>query len=103
MPWFETSERTTLFYTDWGTSDPATADLRSDMAAFTVPPFIVHGAADPFTAVEATAVRTARAIPGNQLTVYVGASHGLYFTHRDRLNADLLAFIWSKYAVRAAR
>jgi non-heme chloroperoxidase len=27
------------------------------------------------------------------LVVYEGASHGLPFTHRDRLNADLLAFI----------
>ena len=48
---------------------------------------------DTFAAVEATAARTARAIPGSQLVVYEGASHGLFFTHRDRLNGELLAFI----------
>jgi non-heme chloroperoxidase len=71
----------------------AETDLRSDMVAFKVPTLIVHGAADPFAAVEALAARTARAIPGSQFAVYEGASHGLFFTHRDRLNADLLAFI----------
>ena len=61
----------------------AETDLRADLAAFTVPTLIAHGAADPFAAVEATAARTARAIAGSQLTVYEGASYGLFFTHRD--------------------
>jgi non-heme chloroperoxidase len=71
----------------------AETDLRPDMAAFTVPMLIIHGAVDPFAAVEATVPRTARAIPGSQHAVYEGASHGLFFSHWDRLNADLLAFI----------
>ena len=81
----------------------AETDLRADMAAFTVPTLIAHGAADPFAAVEATAARTAPAIPGSQLTVYEGASHGLFVNHRDRLNADLLTCIWSERASRAAQ
>ena len=31
-------------------------------------------------------------IPGAELYVYEGAPHGLYFTHRERLNADLARF-----------
>ena len=27
------------------------------------------------------------------LKIYAGAPHGLAYTHRDRLNADLLAFL----------
>jgi pimeloyl-ACP methyl ester carboxylesterase len=32
-------------------------------------------------------------IPGSRLEVYPGAPHALYFTHKDRMNAELLSFI----------
>ena len=35
---------------------------------------------------------TAALIPGARLAVYEGAPHGLFLTHMQRLNADLLAF-----------
>ena len=69
------------------------SDQRSDMASFTVPTLVVHGDTDAFNPIEATAERTVRAIPGSRLEVYERASHGLFFTHKNRLNADLLAFI----------
>jgi non-heme chloroperoxidase len=43
--------------------------------------------------VEVTGRKTAEAIEGSELKVYEGAAHGLFFTEKDRLNADLLAFI----------
>jgi pimeloyl-ACP methyl ester carboxylesterase len=70
-----------------------TADLRPDMRAFTVPTLIVHGDADQSAPLDLTGRKTAQAIPGSHLTVYEGAPHGLFITHRDRLNSDLLAFI----------
>ncbi len=39
-----------------------------------------------------TGERMAALVPGAQMKVYEGAPHGLYVTHMDRLNADLLAF-----------
>jgi pimeloyl-ACP methyl ester carboxylesterase len=118
MPCFETSDHTTLFYIDWGTGDPVVfvhgQGLGADMGeyqALDVTDQGVHCIAydqrgygrsdqpghgydfDTFAAVASTAARTARAIPGGQFVVYEGASHGLFFTHRDRLNGDLLAFI----------
>src|SRR5215813_12104928 len=68
-------------------------DFRADMAAFTMPTLLVHGSTDPFQPVEATGERSQAAIPGSRLEIYKGASHGLFFTHRERLNADLLEFI----------
>lgn len=68
-------------------------DFRPDMAAFTMPTLVIHGDTDPFQPIDATGQRTARAIPASRLEVYAGASHGLFYTHRDRLNSDLLAFI----------
>ncbi|HEV7714546.1 MAG TPA: hypothetical protein VGO53_03055 [Steroidobacteraceae bacterium] len=40
-----------------------------------------------------TGERTAKLIPGCELKVYDGAPHGLFITHMERLNADLLHFI----------
>jgi pimeloyl-ACP methyl ester carboxylesterase len=110
MPCFETSDHTTLFYIDWGTGDPVVfvhgQGLRADMweyQALDVTDQGVHYIAydqpghgydfDTFAAVASTAARTARAIPGSQCVVYEGASHGLFFTYRDRLHGDILAFI----------
>lgn len=33
-----------------------------------------------------------RTIPGAKLTIYHGAPHGLFVTHMDRLNRDLIDF-----------
>jgi non-heme chloroperoxidase len=71
-------------------------DLREDMHAFTVPTLIIHGNADQRAPIDLTGRRTAQAISGSQLKVYEGAAHGLFITERDRLNADLLAFIQSQ-------
>src|SRR5436309_3048879 len=43
----------------------------------------------------ARAVRAAKLIKNARLEVYKGAPHGLCSTHKDRVNADLLAFIRS--------
>ena len=40
-----------------------------------------------------TGERTARPIPGGVLKVCEDAPHGLFITHRKRLDGDLLAFI----------
>jgi pimeloyl-ACP methyl ester carboxylesterase len=68
-------------------------DFRPDMAAFTMPTLLVHGSTDPFQPLEATSERSHRAISGSRLEIYKGASHGLFFTHRERLNADLVKFM----------
>jgi non-heme chloroperoxidase len=71
------------------------ADFRPDMLAFTVPTLIIHGANDGNTPL-LCAQRTAQAIEGSQLKIYEDAGHGLFITHKDRLNEDLLAFIQGK-------
>ncbi len=67
-------------------------DFRPDMSAFTVPTLIIHGANDQ-NAPLLCGQRTAAAIKGSQLKVYEGAAHGLFLTHKERLNDDLLNFI----------
>lgn len=68
-------------------------DFRRDMAAFKVPALVIHGDRDAIVPFEKSGQLTASMIPGARLEVYEGAPHGLFFTEKDRLNQDLLAFI----------
>ncbi|HYE76075.1 MAG TPA: alpha/beta hydrolase, partial [Blastocatellia bacterium] len=64
-------------------------DFRSELSKITVPALIIHGDKDVSAPLELTARRTAKLIPKNQLKVYEGGPHGLFITHKERLNRDL--------------
>ena len=68
-------------------------DFRTDMAAFTGPTLVIHGEGDATVPAEVSGKAAAAAIPGARLLLYPGAPHGLFFTEKDRLNADLLGFV----------
>jgi non-heme chloroperoxidase len=68
-------------------------DFRPDLKKITVPTLLIHGDADTSANLESTSRISAPLIRGSQLKIYEGAAHGLTFTHMDRLNADLLAFV----------
>jgi non-heme chloroperoxidase len=68
-------------------------DFRSDLKAFKLPTLVIHGDDDQVVPFALSGSVAAKMIPGSRLEVYKGAPHGLYFTHKDRLNADLLAFV----------
>ena len=78
------------------TRDCATAfsstDFRADLQAIKVPTLVIHGDADATVPFEASGERTAKMIPHAELKVYKGAPHGLFFTNKDQLTTDLLAF-----------
>jgi len=69
------------------------SDFRPDMRSFTMPTLIIHGEKDQSAPLDMCGRRTAQAIAGSELKVYESAAHGLFLTHKDRLNSDLLAFI----------
>lgn len=77
----------------------AQTDFREDIKAISLPTLIIHGDDDQTVPIEASSERTARLIPNAQYTVYEGAPHGLFYTHRDRLNNDLVNFITSSETV----
>jgi non-heme chloroperoxidase len=68
-------------------------DHRPALAAVTMPALIVHGAADFSAPVEVTGRRTAEMLPHAKYKEYPDAGHGLYASHHEQLNADLLEFI----------
>jgi len=69
-----------------------TADLRDQLRMITVPALIVHGDHDLQAPLDLCGRKTARLVPRSTLRVYENAAHGLFVTHADKLNADLLAF-----------
>jgi pimeloyl-ACP methyl ester carboxylesterase len=68
-------------------------DFRPDLRAFTMPTLIVHGDADRSAPIDLTGRPTASAVQGSRFHVFAGVPHGLFITHKDRLNQELLEFI----------
>ncbi|MBY5457036.1 alpha/beta hydrolase [Rhizobium leguminosarum] len=68
-------------------------DFRDDLRKITVPALVVHGSDDQIVPLEISAKLTAGLVPHAKLIVYEGGSHGLLHVDKDRLNADLLAFL----------
>jgi pimeloyl-ACP methyl ester carboxylesterase len=74
-------------------------DFRNDLEGINVPALIIHGNDDKTVPIEASSERTASSIKYSQFIFYEGAPHGLFYTHRKRLNADLIQFISQPSAV----
>jgi non-heme chloroperoxidase len=70
-------------------------DFTEDLKKFDRPTLIVHGDDDQIVPIDAAARASAKLVPHATLKVYPGAPHGLADTHKEQLNADLLAFLRS--------
>ena len=70
-------------------------DFTEDLKKFDVPTLIIHGDDDQIVPIGASGLASAKLVKNNKLIVYPGAPHGLTDTHKDKFNADLLAFIKS--------
>lgn len=68
-------------------------DFTQDLKHFDLPTLIVHGDDDQIVPIGAAGQAAAGLVKHARLLVYPGAPHGLTDTHKDRLNADLLAFL----------
>ncbi len=68
-------------------------DFREDLAAVDVPTLVVHGDDDQIVPIDVGGRRSAALVDGATLLVYEGSGHALPDTDRDRLHADLLAFV----------
>jgi non-heme chloroperoxidase len=68
-------------------------DFTEDLQKFDIPTLILHGDDDQIVPMANSALLAAKLVKGATLKVYPGASHGLCSTHKDQINADLLAFL----------
>jgi non-heme chloroperoxidase len=70
-------------------------DLTEDLKNFDVPTLIMHGDDDQIVPIGASAMLSSKIVKDATLKVYPGLPHGMCSTHKDQINADLLAFIKS--------
>lgn len=68
-------------------------DLTEDLKKIDVPTLILHGDDDQIVPIADSAMLSSKIVKGATLKVYPGAPHGMCSTHKDQINADLLAFI----------
>jgi non-heme chloroperoxidase len=70
-------------------------DFTEDLKRFDVPTLIIHGDDDQIVPFGASGQASAKLVKNAKLIVYKGGPHGITDTHKDQLNADLLAFVQS--------
>ncbi len=68
-------------------------DQTEDLKRFDVPTLILHGSDDQIVPIAAAAMKSSKLVPDAQLLVLDGKPHGMCTTDKDRINAELLAFI----------
>ena len=68
-------------------------DFTEDLGKFDVPTLILHGDDDQIVPIAGSALLAAKLIKNATLKIYPGGSHGICATEKDKVNADLLAFI----------
>jgi non-heme chloroperoxidase len=68
-------------------------DQTEDLKQVAVPTLIIQGDDDQIVPFKDAGKRQAELVKGAVLKVYPGAPHGLCSTEKDKVNADLLAFI----------
>jgi len=71
------------------------SDFNDDLKKFDIPTLVIHGEDDQIVPLSVGGQRSSKLIKGAKLKVYPGAPHGLFATHRQQFNADILAFIRS--------
>ncbi len=68
-------------------------DFTDDLKAVSLPVLLMHGEDDQVVPIDASARIAINLLTNGTLKTYPGLSHGLFATHPDVINADLLAFI----------
>lgn len=68
-------------------------DFTEDLKAITQPVFVMHGEDDQVVPIADSAEKSIKLLQNGTLKTYPGLSHGMFATHPDLINADILAFI----------
>lgn len=73
-------------------------DFTEDLKKIEVPTLIIHGDGDQIVPIADSALLSSKLVKGAALKIIQGAPHGLCSTHKDQINAELLAFIKGQQA-----
>jgi non-heme chloroperoxidase len=70
-------------------------DSTEDLKKIDVPTLVLHGDDDQIVPIADSALLSSKLLKKGTLKVYQGFPHGMYTTHADVVNPELLAFIKS--------
>ncbi len=68
-------------------------DFTEDLQAISVPVLLMHGEDDQVVPIENSAHKAIKLLQNGTLRTYAGLSHGLFATHPELINPDLLDFV----------
>ena len=71
----------------------SSTDFRLDVPMIHVPALVIHGDADKIVPIKPTSDETVKMLSNVTYKIYEGAPHGLWYTEKERLNSDMMAFI----------
>ncbi|RDI10398.1 alpha/beta fold hydrolase [Flavobacterium sp. AG291] len=71
----------------------STTDFRNDLTKIKTPLLVIHGREDETVPIEISAEETVKIVPHAEYVVYDDAPHGLFYTHKNKFNEDLLSFV----------
>jgi len=77
-------------------------DFTEDLKKFDMPTLILHGDDDQIVPIVAAGLLSSKIVKGAVLKVYPGAPHGMCSTLKDKINAELLAFLKGGSATASA-
>jgi non-heme chloroperoxidase len=68
------------------------SDFTEDLKKFDIPTLVLHGDDDQIVPIADSALLSAKLVRGATLKIIPAAPHGMCSTHKDKVNAELLAF-----------
>ncbi|WP_354670372.1 alpha/beta hydrolase [Paracoccus sp. TOH] len=68
-------------------------DFTEDLKAISLPVLVMHGTDDQVVPIDNAAHKAIKLLTNGTLKTYDGLSHGMFSTHPELINADLLAFV----------
>ena len=71
----------------------STTDFRDDLRNIKVPLLVLHGKVDETVPIDASAEETIKIVPHAQYVIYDDAPHGLFYTHKNKFNEDIVNFV----------
>jgi non-heme chloroperoxidase len=77
-------------------------DFTEDLKKIDIPVLILHGDDDQIVPIGAAGLMSAKILNNSTLKVYPGYPHGMFTTHAEEINADLLAFFKGQHLAAKA-
>lgn len=68
-------------------------DFTEDLKVISIPVLVMHGTDDQVVPIDDSAHKSIKLLRNGTLKTYEGLPHGMFSTHPDVINADLLSFI----------